>query len=928
MRHWSQLATRDWRTRPGRSALAVAAVMLGVGIVVWVTSSYESVRRSVTHVVLEWIGSAHVIVEPIEGVWAVFGEELEPAVAATAGVQHTTVRTREYVDAAPDHSSGDASNTEDRPDFARIEVTGVVPEKEPYFRTYRLAEGRFLSPADEGAIVVEKLLADEFHLSVGGRILLRSLRPPREVRSFTVVGIMDRRRASVNQAPMTWARLSDVQSLVGLPGKVKGIDVMIDDPSVQGIRACAERVRKVIEERNARLAEGDHETESLQVKTTETQHQKLGTAKGLLQFIMLLLSCVVLLTAFFIILASMSMGVAERITELGLLRCIGATRRQLAGLVLLQNLPLGIVGTLLGVPLGLFLQWLTIKSAREYLGEMAVSDWGMAMAVVGGIGTTLLGAAAPAFSALSVSPVDAARVHAGGRLSRWVWMCGIAGVALVAGHEWMQRYLFDSAASGSGGKVVLAVLLLYGGSTLIAPAAVVTFGRIAVWASALLLGIRRQLLGEQIDKAPFRSGAICCGLAVGLSLIVGLIVWGQSVKQGWEFPKEFPDAMLYSYDPLPLERVEALRDTRGITDFTVADDFAFSFSRPSRLSVFRQLSMLDQSSRFLAIKPDEALSIIKLAFIEGDEWEARAKLNAGGHVLVTREFSQARNLHLGDQVKIWVGRTQAEFIIAGVIGSPGVDIAISFFNASEFFQFYAVGAIFGSREDARRLFGRNYGKMMLFNFDLPGSDESRIVSSADQAVTQRLLAEDGQRQSFAMGPGPVPGSGPQEAVVNGMLERLGYPSKAFVTARELKSQIDRNINRVTLLLSIIPFVGLIIAALGVANLMAANVASRSRQIAVLRAIGVTKRQMARIVIGEALVLGLLGSGMGMSLGLLLARTSNLFTRVLSGFEPVFSIRWDLVWGGAGLATLLCIAAALLPAARASRSSIVSVWSSG
>jgi putative ABC transport system permease protein len=159
-----------------------------------------------------------------------------------------------------------------------------------------------------------------------------------------------------------------------------------------------------------------------------------------------------------------------------------------------------------------------------------------------------------------------------------------------------------------------------------------------------------------------------------------------------------------------------------------------------------------------------------------------------------------------------------------------------------------------------------------------------------------------------------------------MLERLGYPSKAFVTARELKQQIDRSIDRVTLLLSAIPAVGLIVAALGVANLMAAGVAARSRQTAVLRAIGVTKNQMSRMVIGEALVLGLLGSVMGLALGFYLGRTSNFMTELLSGFQPEFAIPWAKVCLGAALATGLCLLAALIPARYASRSNIVAALS--
>lgn len=924
MRHWLQLSTRAWRTRPGRTALTVLAVTLGVGVVVWVTCCYESVRLAMNRVVLEWIGAAHVMVEPVEGVWAVFSEDLEPQIAALPLVAHTTTRTREYVNAAPARpNQPEAPSKSDL--YVRIEVTGVVPEKESAFRTYKLKEGRFLEPGDGGVIVLEKLLADEFELGVGGRIWLRGLREDEPARSYTIVGIMDRRRASVNQAPMTWAPLKEVQSLVKLPGKIKGVDVKLKDGGVGTIQKAAAEIREVIERRNAIRVRAKEGAESLQVKTTETHQKKLGAAQGMLQFIMLLLSSVVLLTALFTIIASMSMGVTERIIELGLLRCIGVTRRQIAGLIMLQSFPPGIVGTALGLGGGLALHALTIAVAPEYLGDLVFSPGGIWLGVFGGLATTILGAVLPAVSAMRVSPVEAVRALPGERLLGVVGWIALAGAALLGGHEFLQRNVARGESSTFDVIAITSVVALYAGFALVTPLIIVVFGKLAVRIAAFALRLRPQLLEGEIDKAAFRSAAICCGLAVGLSLIVGLIVWGQSIKEGWSFPKEFPDAMLYSYDALPLERVQALADTPGIKDFTVCDDFAFSLSRPTRLALWKTLSALEASSRFLAIDPDRGLDIVQLSFLEGNEPEARAKLKAGGHILVSREFAQARNKHLGDKLEIWAEDQNATFTIAGVVGSPGIDIAISFFNATEYFQFYAVGAIFGTLDDANRIFGRRYGKMMLFNFDPVVVGSEKTIRPETDAELQRLKpASPGLRQTFALGPGPLPEAGPEEAIVNRMLKRLGMPSKAFVTARELKTQIDSNINRVTLLLSSIPALGLLIAALGVANLMAANVASRSRQIAVLRAIGVTQRQMARMVIGEALVLGLLGSLMGVGLGFLLARASNTLTAALSGFTPVFSIRWDLVMGGAVLATVLCILAALLPALRASRTRIVAV----
>lgn len=921
MRHWWQLATRNWRIRAGRSALSALAITLGVGLVVWVTCCYESVRRSINDAVLDWIGRSHIIVEPVEGVWATFSAETEQLIASIPGVAATTTRTREYVEARKASSPGSASRGS--ASFDIVELSGVVPERELDFRNYQVANGRFLQPGDAGAVIVEKLYADELRLRVGDTVAIRHSRRPEVERAFRIIGIVDRRRASANQAPMLWATMADVQDVCGLPGQIKAVDVLLKNPDTPSIREAERRIRETLKCEEPRLTGGPYQTRSLQVKTTQAQLQKLEAAQRLLRFIMTLLSCVVLLTAFFIILASISMGVAERVTELGLLRCIGGTRRQVAGLIVLQAAPLAAIGIGLGLPLGLGLQWLTIRIAGDYVGRVVFSPSGIWLGIAGGLGTTLLGALLPAIAATRVSPAEAARSHAASRLQRWIWLPTLVGLMLLAGQELLQRGWLDRGTGDGATHGVLGLLLLYGGFALISPMAVVLIGGALVRVVAVLLRLRPQLLGEEIDRSPFRCGAICSGLMVGLSLIFGLVVWGRSVKEGWQFPREFPDALLYSYDPLPLDAVRTLKGTPHIAQLAIADDFSFSLSRPS---IFRPFRLLDEFSRFLAIEPEEGFAIAHLTFLEGSEPEAMARLKSGGHVLITREFSEARAKHLGDHLTIWVDGRSAEFTIAGVVASPGLDIAISFFNATTYFQTYAVGALIGTLADAEKFFGRRYGKLILINFDLPAADQTRIAAFAAPEREEKKPSTPGRRPSFALGPGPVPGDGPEERVVNDMLARLGHPSKAFVTARELKRMIDRSIDRVTLLLAAIPLLALFLSALGLANVMAANLASRARQIAILRAVGLTRGQLVRMVIGEALIIAMLGGALGLVLGLGLARYSNAMTAEVAGLAPAFTIPWALISVGTGLATALCILAAWIPARRAGRASIVSVLS--
>lgn len=945
MRHWSQLGTRNWRARPGRTALATAAIALGVAVVVWVTGCFESVRRSITEVVLDWIGRSHVMVESIEGRWGLFDAAFLDRVRALPEVSAAAARTMELIEAAPTAGRREAL-------YDEIEITGIDPALERQFRTHVLVAGRFLDASDEHAVLAEVALANEWGFAVGDKLKLRramSADPPRTV---AVVGLLDRRRATPNALPMLWAPIADVQAVCALPGRIKGVDVMLRDASPEGVRRGADLLRAAAREHQKAS------NETLKVSTTEAQLAKLAAAQGLLRFILLLSAGVLLLTAFFIIAATMSMGIVERVTQIGLMRCVGVTGGQVAVMILCESLPIGVAGVLIGVPAGFALQWLTVELAGDFLGAFMVSRNGVWLAIAGGMGTALLGAALPAMRALLVSPIEASRPLAKLPRARWLAAAGLVGALLVVSRRWLAAESGDASDAGFDLRALGSILMLYAGYALLAAPCVALGGRLLLPLVAIVVAVPAKMLGEQVHKSPWRSAALCAALMVGLSMIVGLVVWGRSVRAGWSFPREFPEALVYSWSPVPFEAADSVRAIPGLRDLVVADEFHVTFRRPPKprtglLGAVTDLLPTDKFSRFVAITPRELPRALGLTWLEGREVEALRQLEAGGHVLITRELAQAQNRHIGDSIKIWYNDEGHDFKIAGVIAAPALDIAVNFFNATEYFQIYAVGAVFGSRQDADHRFNRRYAKLLVFNFDRPAlaaseSGDGGPDGSADPLKPAATESRERPESEIALIAGEVPvsdaesadrarrkhplfnttadmmiASPREQAIVDEVKARLGGPGPfAFATAAQLKRQIDDNLDRVTLLLSAAPLVGLLVAALGVGNLMMASVASRRRQLAVLRAVGATRGQVMRMVLGEALLLGALGSLLGVALGVQLAHASNGFTMALTGERPELEIPWRLLAFAAVTVCGLCAAAGLIPARVAARDSVI------
>ena len=94
MHHWLQLAGRDWSAKPGRTAIVTAAIALGVGVVVWVTCCYESVKQTLEEQMLMWIGRSHLAVESPLGHWGSMPAELVDKVRQVPNVKMVSARFR------------------------------------------------------------------------------------------------------------------------------------------------------------------------------------------------------------------------------------------------------------------------------------------------------------------------------------------------------------------------------------------------------------------------------------------------------------------------------------------------------------------------------------------------------------------------------------------------------------------------------------------------------------------------------------------------------------------------------------------------------------------------------------------------------------------------------------------------------------------
>lgn len=922
MRHWSELATRNWRAKQARSAGAVLAIALGTAAVVWVTCCYESVRQSVLEWATGYIGAAQITVQSPYGKYDSVPVRLLEGVREVEEVAQVNGSLVQRLRVAPVRAAERAARNADTLGWSEklpeVDLRGIDLDTEFTFREVRLQSGRIFAPWDGGAhvperpieIVIDSGFAQDFGLDLGDSVFVWGASRERAY-ELRIVGLMKVRRVGRFQKGQALLELAALQRINSKPGQLTSIDVMLhpEQRDKAGVRAAQERI----------LAVALRTLPNAVVRSVEGRMQQIEVAQRQQEFVLMVASCVVMLTALVTILSTLSMGMIERISQLGLMRCVGLTGSQLSLLMLLEVLPLGVGGVLIGLPLGLGMAVVTTWLAPEYVGQFVINVRGLVLASAAGMATTLVAAVVPMIAAVTVSPMEAARPRA---KAAPLWLLAAAFV-LGAGGLAVQHFGIVERVLRSADFFFwasAAIVALYVGYALLSPVVMRVVGFPGTLLVSGLMGVRPKLMQEQVGQGVWRSAGVCCGLMVGLSLIVGIIVINESVIAGWQFPKEFPEAYVWSFEQMRDDAAAAVATVPGVGKFTIAN--ANNAIVRERRPMF-MAEVLASVTWFVGCDPDTFFDLVKAEMIEGTLPEAIAKLKEGGHLIVAEDFARSREKHLGDEVPVFIGNARApqRFKIAGVMASPALDIAAGYFQVQSEFIVAASGSVLGTREDMRRYFGISGTKMILLNFDLPPAPvpadwpPSRAATAADQDIPETIydarIPIERRWQSYR-----------EHEVLRDVRAALKAPNAYIGTARELKDEIDRELVSITRLLSAVPSVALVVAALGVANLMAANVTARARQLAILRAVGATQDQVLRLVIGEALLVGLLGCAMGLTLGLHVS--TNVITLIdrMWGFQMEMQLPWATISFAIILTILLCMIAGMLPARYAARTNIV------
>ena len=574
-----------------------------------------------------------------------------------------------------------------------------------------------------------------------------------------------------------------------------------------------------------------------------------------------LIAAVVLFAGAFLIFNTLSMTVTERIREVGLLRAAGATRGQVMSFMLTQALALGVAGSLLGLLLGALLAAGMVAFVRTVgsvtLERPAMPPDAVAIALFVGVGMTLAAALEPARRASRIQPVEALKARLDLPAAQTARLRWL--IVVFAFVAFAGVIVLPRAAGGAAIIQALAVYAVLLTATLLIPFVLPAVARIAGVPFALLFRVEERLARGAMIRDRSRTALTLGGLTIGLALIVALGGVGQHARAaaaGWIADVVPGEVVVTSIRPIA-------------ADEGVAADLMAAVPGITRISPIATFDIALRGTRTdaAAVIGSDMAADGRLAFTAGDRDAALAALDAGGATIVPAALASRLGLQVGQVVTVPTLDGQGlELRVAGIVersipGRTGEALLVGWSDATT--KLGVAGAdVFALR----------------FAPDAPSSARDTLKSKTDELALQ------------------------------------------VVPLDQIEGAISDALGRIFNLFDALAAVAVLIAALGIVNTLTMNVIERVREIGILRATGMTRRQVWRTVVVEAGVLGLAGALLGVVLGLAV----GALMVVLAGgrIDVADGIPWSIIGLTMALGIAVAMLAAAYPARIASRLSII------
>ncbi|MFI1397389.1 ABC transporter permease [Streptomyces sp. NPDC020681] len=602
-------------------------------------------------------------------------------------------------------------------------------------------------------------------------------------------------------------------------------------------------------------------------ESADANRADVGSFLDVMKYAMLGFAGIALLVGIFLIVNTFSMLVAQRTREIGLMRAIGSSRRQVNASVLIEALFLGIVGSIAGVAAGVGLAVGLMKLMGSMGMELSTDDltvkWttpvvGLALGII----VTVFAAYVPARRAGKVSPMAALRDAGTPADGRAGWVRAGIGLLLTGGGAaaLLAATQADKAAEGSmflGLGVVLSLI----GFVVIGPLLASVVVRVISALVLRMFGPVGRMAERNALRNPRRTGATGAALMIGLALVACLSVVGSSMVASAtdELDKSVgADFIIQSSKGQPIipQVEEALKKSPDIEHVTEYKGVEAKVTSPDGRT---------QDDELVAADPTYAQDL-RRETVAGDLSAAYGK-NA---MSVGKGYADEHAVKVGDTLTVaFKNGETAKLKVAAITSDDGsIDKGAKYMSTATAAQYIPADKL-----------------------------PQNMIMFAKAADGKEKEAYTALKASIA--------DYPQYKVQN----QTDFK-------QDLKDQIGQLLNIVYGLLAL----AIIVAVLGVVNTLALSVVERTREIGLLRAIGLSRRQLRRMIRLESVVIALFGALLGLGLGMGWGTAAQKLL-ALEGLG-VLEIPWPTIMTVFVASAFVGLFAALVPAFRAGRMNVL------
>lgn len=672
-------------------------------------------------------------------------------------------------------------------------------------------------------ILLSKDFADEKSYELGKNIAI--VTPTGSVK-LKVVGLLNAEGAGLlNDGQVGYIPLDVMRQIFNLGNNVNEISIQVD----AGIGSSP----KALEELKI----------SIQQKVSSDARVIYSSARGNLlpemlntyQIGLTTFSIIAVVVGAFLIYNTLAMTIVERTREIGMLRAIGMNRKGVLTLVLMEAFILSIFGSLLGVLAGFYLSRGLVLLQNGFIElkdiNITIATGDIVKSVGLGMAVTFVSAVIPALQASSISPIEALRAKntAIEKPRPLIWILGLLlilfGWLILYQIPWREDVLM---IMGNFGFIALLV-----GFVLTVPIAVEFLKSAASLLSVLLYKLEGLIGSGNIRRSVSRTTLTVASLMISLIMIIGINSLAYALKvdiQTWTNAAMAGDLYVSATEPIRSGFIPALAEVPGVK----------AVSPSSYLTIRYNQDMLNKEDlpdtlTFVAIDPALYRQVGDMIFSPGQGlketiWQ---DFNLGEKVFISTVVSEKTGLKKGDQITLLTKRGEHPFTIAAIntdFASQGLTVT-------------------GSYTDLKRFFSV--------------TDINRLTVVVSPGFTSDEVSSE----------------------IKDRFSRL-Y-SLNILTGSTIKKSVFALLDQAFVLFDVLSLIGVVIGSIGVVNTLTMNVIERTREIGGLRSLGMTRRQVMRMILAESLSLGFMGGIYGLIMGYPISQIFIHVLNSLGGYEVEF-----------------------------------------